>query len=298
MTLILTIIAPFGIWQASDNLLTDPKTREPQPVRSSKFICLEPFPGQKAILSYAGIGTVKYRNKIGIYSEIQISDWLLEIFRGEQRDYYQTLIHLRDHATQSLGPMVKEKFFHVFSLVTFIQSSPWLFEVHNLSDDNSRKGSKKFLGEFSIASKRITKPELFSAGDRAALTKKDIDTIFKRIAKPPKNPNDFCKLLANYIKVASNNSKDKLISSSCTTLFLSPTGEPIQIKKHNDEASVPPMRIPYIFLGIDLNELALGGLKFISDSRRTGVFDEETFLREQEKFGKKSVEYNNRFPHF
>src|SRR6266567_527499 len=86
MTLNLTIVNPWGIWQCSDHRLTDTVTGKLVDDYSIKHVILR-CPDGAALLAYAGAGRI---------NSLDLSDWLREILRGESRTLDQTCIHIRN----------------------------------------------------------------------------------------------------------------------------------------------------------------------------------------------------------
>jgi hypothetical protein len=93
MTFTLTLISQHGIWQSSDQRLTDPKTNRVEDDYSSKHVGFR-CPDGAALLTYAGVGRA-----FGVH----ISDWIREFTRGESQSVDQTLIQIRQRATEDLG---------------------------------------------------------------------------------------------------------------------------------------------------------------------------------------------------
>lgn len=98
MSLNITIVAPWGVWQCSDHRLTDPRTGQLVDDTSVKHIGLY-CPDGTGLLAYAGIGRV---------NEVCISDWVCEVLRGTTRSLVQSIDYLCEQATESIGPLAAE----------------------------------------------------------------------------------------------------------------------------------------------------------------------------------------------
>src|SRR4051794_4115793 len=97
MTLILTIVAPWGVWQSSDHRLTDvqPGGRivGARPNYSIKHVTIRCNDGG-ALVGYTGLGRV---------NGADVSDWLRRQLRGESRSLDETLILIRERADKYLA---------------------------------------------------------------------------------------------------------------------------------------------------------------------------------------------------
>ena len=101
MTLNLTIVAP----GASGNLLTNRVTSgNDESVKQLIIRCTD----ESALVAYAGMG---------LYKGVELSDWIREFLRGETRSLRDTLILLRDRATQDLGSELRARQWrHMFTV--------------------------------------------------------------------------------------------------------------------------------------------------------------------------------------
>ena len=106
MTLNLILINQSGIWQSSDLRLIDPRTGYLMDDFSVKHVTLRCTDGT-AVVAYTGVGSV---------GGVHISDWVRQILRGESRTVDQSLIFLRERATEDLGPIVNGRFPHILDI--------------------------------------------------------------------------------------------------------------------------------------------------------------------------------------
>src|SRR5271154_4540188 len=96
MTFTLTLINQHGVWQSSDLRLTDPRTGEVKDDYSTKHVGFRCTDGA-TLLTYAGVGSV---------NGVHISDWIRQFTRGESLTVDQTLIQIRERATEYLGDLL------------------------------------------------------------------------------------------------------------------------------------------------------------------------------------------------
>src|SRR6266446_4609182 len=126
MSLNLTIVNKWGIWQCSDHRVTNPETGKIEDDFSVKHV-LFTCPDGKALLVYAGAGTV---TKPGI--TVSIADWIRETLRGPNRTLDQTCKALRENATRDLAPLfLRCRIQHMFTIAAFLEGRPWIVQIRN-----------------------------------------------------------------------------------------------------------------------------------------------------------------------
>ena len=116
MTLTMTIVAPWGVWQCADHRLiwidggkvTD---REDFSVKHMAVRC----PDGVALITYSGIGALDRK--------LHVSDWMRELVRGDNRRTVDgTLIRIREAATMDLArPGKAHGVVHWFVAGVFLQ---------------------------------------------------------------------------------------------------------------------------------------------------------------------------------
>ena len=129
MTLAITIIAPWNIWQLSDfrvvHLRPRPNGRwkvARTEDRSMKFVQLACRDGA-AHLTYSGLAMV---------GNDHISDWVRRQVRGYSRTVDETLIRIREAATADLaGPAKASGVIHAFVVGAYVQRWPWAVAITN-----------------------------------------------------------------------------------------------------------------------------------------------------------------------
>src|SRR5262245_50374867 len=128
MTQTLTLINQFGAWQSADFRLTAPDgavTNDFSP-KQVHFWCTD----GTALVSYAGLGSVFPKGKDG--PEVQISDWMRALLRGERHSLNSMFNKLLENATADLGQhFYNEGKLHQFSVAAFFGSKPCVVEVRN-----------------------------------------------------------------------------------------------------------------------------------------------------------------------
>ena len=124
MTLTVTLINRHGIWQSSDLRICDPRTKtlvDDYSIKHVGFRC----PDGAALVTYAGVGRVK---------DVHLSDWIRQFVRGESYTVDQTLIQIRQRATEDLGELLLEKQIpHMFSIGAFLNGMPWVAQIRTFS---------------------------------------------------------------------------------------------------------------------------------------------------------------------
>lgn len=282
MTLNITIVAQWGIWQCSDHRLTNPITGRLVEDDSVKHVAFR-FPDGGALLAYSGIGSV---------AGISISDWVREVLRGETRSLDNTFIYLREQATRSIGPFVQGKYHHVFSIGAFLQGHPWIIQIRNFVSKTPDVIGPP-LGEFiTVAFEIKEKPLVCVSGEHRSLGQKDSDELAKIASNHPRKADEFHNLLAKYNKKASQHRiYGKVISPTCATSFMPPEAGPINSKFHQGGTNQGKnLTLPMLLFGIDLTEISS------LQSRRLESMSSENKPREDsntdklfEEAGKRSV---------
>jgi hypothetical protein len=243
VTLNLTIINPWGIWQSSDLRLVDPATWKLVDDYSIKHVNFRCRDGD-ALLAYAGAGRVH---------EVDLSDWIRETLRGEIRTLNETFVALRENATRDLAPLLRPRgVLHMFSVGAFRNGQPWVAQIRN----------------FAVEAGVPKAPAL----DRFETVTKVID--------PPGQGFIFGGLLAAINKRASATpSGRKTVSPHCVTSYLPPTGWPGEMGFHELDRPPVPLIVPTLLFGIDLTEMQRGFMKQAEAWRKTlqpptGAFDQ------------------------
>src|SRR5712691_6613249 len=146
MTLNLTIVNTWGIWQCSDHRLVDPATGELVDNYSIKHVILR-CPDGAALLAYAGAGRI---------GSLDLSDWIRETLRGESRTLDQSFILIRENATRDLAPLLRARgIHHMFSIGVFLAGRPWVVQIRNFTAQAGVLNGTT-LDHFETVAKEIT----------------------------------------------------------------------------------------------------------------------------------------------
>src|SRR5215203_5332540 len=117
MTLNITIVNQWGIWQCSDLRLTTWPGGKVVDDYSIKHVAVTATDGV-ALITYTGLGRV---------GGDSVADWLRRTIRGESRTIDETLVLIREAATKKLGsPAAKARIHHAFSVGAFARGQPWI----------------------------------------------------------------------------------------------------------------------------------------------------------------------------
>ena len=137
MTINLTIISRFGVWQASDHRLSYLEPRQGYEDRTVKHVVLRCADGV-ALIAYAGLALIDAG--LGL---VEISDWVRESLRGETRLLEPSLVVLRVNATRDLGPLCRHlRLPHMFTIGILAAGVPWIVQIRNFTiDERGKAGS-------------------------------------------------------------------------------------------------------------------------------------------------------------
>ena len=246
MTLNLTIVNPFGIWQGSDHRLTDPNTGVVVEDFSVNHVILRCRDGS-ALLAYAGAGRIE---------KVDLSDWLRETLRGENRILDESLIFIRENATKDLGALLSKRGIpHMFSVGAFLAGRPWCIQIRNF---NPRAGLPEgpILDHFVTVAKQVDPSGRSFIFGGTAVSDKDRCTLFGVASRKPRRPKEFRNLLAAIIRrSAATEAGRRSISPHCVTSYVPPTGEPFESEFHDAKGANSALTIPMLLFGIDTTEM-------------------------------------------
>lgn len=205
MTLTQTIVAPWGIWQCSDYLLTEPKTGTIIEQWSQKHVNVFCNDGL-ALITYSGVARFKH-------DSADVSDWLADQLNGFAVTISSTVRRIEEVASQHLS---KYQTPHIFTVAALINDEPWAIEVANVKlgvdwfDLNPEKSFRTY-GE------RMTdKPLLLVRGLREAISAADWKLLHRETQVRPRHAKRFVKLLAGVNKRAHDHTQfGKYISREC-----------------------------------------------------------------------------------
>ena len=245
MTLNITMVAPWGIWQSFDHRLTDPNTGRVVNDRSMKHISVR-CPDGAALITYTGIGMVR---------RTHMSDWLRRLIRGESRTLDATLIRIREEASKRITPVARGQYHHMFCIGAFLAGQPWAVIISNVQP--RRLGELAANRKFHTSARRVEdEPLLLVTGaGRRAISPQDMALLGEVVERRPRRPTDYHELLAGVnLRASCERNYGRFVSEGCTTVYMPPEGEPVDEKGHGPKAGeVAPS--PDILFGIDLTEM-------------------------------------------
>lgn len=247
MTLNITCVAPWGIWQSSDHRISLANARGQflgvDDDATAKDLHLDCQDGV-ALITYCGLGRIGNRS---------IVDWARAKLRGEYRTVKESLELLTEKATRQLGrSSARSGHPLVFSIGAFVNRDAWFCHIHNVLTVGTLVPDP--TGQFKIAATKIDRdPKVFMTppGIDAAVSPEDRQMLERVHCVRAKRQEDFQDLLAAVNLRASESSFGKTISPSCTTTFLPPGGEPLESKVHGQHE---PVDTPVVFMGVDFTE--------------------------------------------
>ena len=244
MTFTVTIINDHGVWQSSDFRLLDPSNgtcADEFSIKQMDFVCKD---GCFSI-TYAGVGRV---------FDIHLTDWMRKLTRGESRTVDETLVMIRESATQDLAPVLLKArprpIEHAFCIGAFVAGTPWAVNIVNSRMDGI------VLPHFETIGQRVPQGlGGFMAWPRYA-SDKDMALLQRLCGKKPRKSHEFFEILARVNRrVSSRNVSRGSVSEHCVTTFMPPAGHGMQTKYHYMPKNAPSITKPVQLFGIDLTEM-------------------------------------------
>ena len=247
MTLNLTIVSVWGVWQCSDNRLVDAATGRvvsDYSVKQVELICSD----GSALLAYAGAGRIR---------DVDVSDWIRETLRGETRTVDQSLILLRENATRDIAPLLQSRgISHMFSIGTIIGTRRWMVQIRNFDvDQYGSRGSVR--SSFTTATKEITAGGEAFVFPPEAVSEQDLKKLRAAAMRKPRKPKDFSDLLgAVNLRASQTKAGKKAISGHCLTCYLPSSAGGIQgeVRGAAGTKRPRPTVVPTLLWGIDLTD--------------------------------------------
>ncbi len=282
MTLNITVITPWGVWQSADNRVADKqgKLLDDYSIKNVGIRC----PDGAVLMTYAGYGNVPG-------TKTAVSRWIREYIRGETRGLNQTLIAIREGATKWLNAThVKDRIHHFFVAGGYLGGNPWAVIISN-AEPRKDWLSLPPKGEFLTTAKKVQGESvvLVTGVGMRALGSEDFALLNRCAQRKPRKPEDYHDLLADVNQKASKHQKyRKFISERCITVYMPPPGEPISAKLHGWRGDKIPV-VPVVLMGIDTAEIMEQSSDLLRRAKEGGPDSEETRRRIDEA-GKRSVE--------
>jgi hypothetical protein len=253
MTLNLTLVAPWGIWQCSDHRLLDPSSGRILDSSATKHVWFECGDG-RALLTYAGVGKV---------NDVEISEWVRGVLRGDNRSVAAAIEHLRDRATAEMSPLIGTRFEHSFTVGAHIGKRAWLFRVTNEIHGRLQRQFTAQEHRFGLGTKgdaERPKIGLFIDGVRSAVVRQDAELLGRVLKRQPRDKRDLDRRHAALAAINRRASAryPTLISPTCTTAWLPVDGPSLDVRSHWS-GTAPPVSNLYsrfgVWRGIDLQEI-------------------------------------------
>lgn len=244
MTLTITMINRYGVWQSSDLRIRDLRMNTVRDDYSNKHVVFQCRDGT-ALLAYSGAGRVQ---------AVHISDWLRRFTRGANRTIDDTLFQIRHRATDDLGDtLLKLQVPHMFTIGAFIGGTPWLVQIRNF-----RRSANEIERQFETSAMRLGPggkgavvapwPRIISTADEALLA--------KAVMRRPRNVEQYSDLLASInLRTARLASTQGTVSPHCVTSYLPPVGANVHTRMHNAPIDAPMVSSPLLLFGIDLTDM-------------------------------------------
>jgi hypothetical protein len=269
VTLTMTIVAPWGVWQCSDHRVTwlewDTRLRrwrvhDPED-HSMKHVMVRCRDGT-ALITYSGLGMVGRRNNAD-----HVSDWLRRLIRGDnQRTVDQTLVRISEGATAKFAkPLRQHSLEHTFVVgAVFIQRRPPLAaEITNAQGPPGLRPLDRFVVRTYPADQEPQK--LIRGKGQEAISQKDRALLERITHHRPARLKDYSQVLADIHRRAkhSKHPASETISEGCVTTFMPPRDYGFETDCRAEtgthwsapdvELALPPS--PFVFLGIDYTEI-------------------------------------------
>jgi hypothetical protein len=292
VTLNMTIVAPWGVWQCYDHRLTKIKGtsvlwREDLSVKHVTLQC----PDGGALITYTGLGAVDLPGE----RDVPISNWLRRLVRGRTRTVDQTLILLREAATRDLAsPAKRARQEHAFLVGAFLQRRPWWVIIANVGGPPHFPVVNRFATAAGPADTKAQR--LVGGAGRDAIDGDDWALLEHITHHRPSKPDDYCQVLADIHRRASHSKHParRTISEACTTVYMPPRVLGGRSTVHWSEPdltaskTLPPK--PTVHLGVDGTDI----VKLLEEQLRLAEagtpMDPAEFRRRAEEAARRAVE--------
>ncbi|SEC35721.1 hypothetical protein [Streptomyces sp. KS_5] len=288
MTLVITLVTPHGVWASTDHRLTAHPDGSVITDSSVKHVIIR-CPDGSALVSYTGLGRV---------GQLDVSNWMREVLRGETRSVNESLIDLREQATARIGSQAKSlDIRHAFLAGAFLNERPWAVAITNATPPTgSSPGSIK--STFETSAMLAERSVVFAEGSgRDAIVQADRELLHRVSDRKPRRPEDFMRLLGDVSRRAAESGHPgaRLVSRSCSVVFMPPSGDDVKQEWYGpeEERALAPAGFSHMLFGIDLGEMARPMIE-LSQALWNGDITEEDFNLRTEEAAKKAVQPRNR----
>lgn len=253
MTLVITVVTNYGLWQSSDHKLVAGTNEIPDP--SVKHVYLE-AQGDKALIAYAGIGRVK---------NTHISEWVRNVLRGPPRTLLDCLWMLCEAANKNLLPISKQiNVPHTFSIAAYKDGVPILYFISNRVWKKNTKvnlvgGAFKFWSVPLEGPKQRIIINLEGQGALATLeseARELIERTIRRRSQKPKIGRDVMGVLARLNADASVHPlSEGTVSENCLVTYLAGPKAGAESRFYGPDNLAKDLRTQHIANGFDVNLL-------------------------------------------
>jgi hypothetical protein len=202
-------------------------------------------------MSYTGLGRV---------GEVEMSDWMRKVVRGESRTVDETLIFLREKATERFGrDLARAELHHSFCIGAFLAGRAWAVMVSNVHPRPPFNALPP-LEEFQTSALLVENEPLVLAwgSGRAAIKQAELGRLTQIVRNRPKSPKNYSKLLATVNRRAAQVPElGSTVSESCFVAHIPPQGDPVGSEFFGWETLKPPRPpvVPMVLFGIDTTEM-------------------------------------------
>lgn len=257
MTLNITALTPWGIWQCSDFRLTYLSPHAGFADISVKHLMLQ-CPDGKALIIYTGLGRFRDPSRrpsfVGghaNFTEIDIAEWLADRLAGETRTLRETAEHVASEGTKLLADL-RYRGELTFSMASFSSRGPGLRVISNLS-----QAGQGFLmtpsRQVRVIEYAIAGPLIVYAGEMRAVSSRDRALLLDAFRHRPRHWQEFSTLLGDVNERASKaRTFGKVISPSSYVSYLPPEGHPVSARVFDRDNSKTFRFAQHIDLGINV----------------------------------------------
>jgi hypothetical protein len=249
LTLLLGIVAPWGMWMTSDHRLTRLPGGQLVTDTSLKHLGVRASNGI-ALVTYTGIGRVGNED---------LSDWLRTTLRGENRTLEETADLIAARASDRFGRLaLQARVVHAFAMAAYLEGQAFLVTIAN-TDTPLNASFAKSRREFVVAPLRVLHPQrVYGGGGAHAVTPEDRDLLAHASGKRPRRPDEFLGLLAAVNRRAARSGRrgSRTMSAGCVGAYLPPDGGTVQVSVFGDEGDERRIESPpFLLYGIDATEI-------------------------------------------
>ncbi|MDT7043107.1 hypothetical protein [Candidatus Nitronereus thalassa] len=263
MTLVISAVSNKGLYQVSDRRLMNWSGTTTLTDDATKTVRLDLQDG-KALVSYAGIGRVR---------DLQISEWLKRILRGQKLKYLEFRNLLAEKATQKITPL--EATLHEFVIVANVEGKP-RFEV--ISSDrtgnyyNSGSARNGVFGTF--APPRIRSSVYFSGSGRDALSRQDKRVAVQAIKRRNLTSQQFEAVLVHLHLTAWKQQRNGSVSRDCICTHVDSQGGGWSHLHTSNGTSV--YNLPSIMGGLPADDISKAIMKIVGPELSAAVREGRT----------------------